>query len=133
MFYDYSFTVPANTTKTVPLEQEVYLPPGVIHRIELGFPGGCAGLVHITMRHGLNQLWPTNADGSFNTDDYTIVINEHYRIVTEPFILTLIGWNLDDTFEHTPEIRFGVLPMEVIEPEETFIQAFKKLLRRLRI
>ena len=133
MFYDYSFTVPANTTKSAPRELEVYLPPGVIHRIEIGFPAGCAGLTHITMRHGLNQLWPTNADGDFNTDDYTIVINEHYRIITEPFILTLVGWNLDDTFDHTPEIRFGVLPAEVMEPEETFIQAFKKLLRRLRI
>lgn len=133
MFYDYSFTILANTTKKAPEEQEVYLPPGVIHRIEVGFPRGCAGLAHVTMRHGLNQLWPTNADGSFNFDGYTIVINEHYRIKTEPFILTLVGWNLDDTFPHTPEIRFGVLPTEILEPEATFIAAFKKLLKRLRL
>ena len=133
MFYDFSFTIPANTLKTSPREQEIYLPPGVIHRIEIGFPSGCAGLVHNTMRHGLNQLWPTNADGDFNTDNYTIPINEHYKITTEPFILTLVGWNLDDTFDHTLEVRIGILPEEVLAPEETFIQAFKKLLGRLRI
>ena len=133
MFYDFSFTIPANTTKKAPHEQEVYLPPGVIHRIEIGFPARCSGLAHVTIRHGLNQLWPTNADGSFNTDDYTIVINENYIITTEPFILTLVGWNRDNIFRHTPEIRFGVLPTEVIMPEETFIAAFKKLLARLRL
>lgn len=133
MFYDYSFAIPANTIKPAPHEQEVYLPPGIIHRIELGFPKGCAALAHLTIRHGLNQLWPTNADGSFNSDGYTIVINEHYHIRTEPFILTLVGWNFDDTFLHTIEVRFGVLPTEVLMPEEPFIQAFKKLLTRLRL
>lgn len=133
MFYDFSFEIPANTAKAAPEEQEVYLPPGVIHRIEIGFPGGCAGLAHLTLRHGLNQLWPSNADGSFNSDNYTIPINEHYRIKTEPFILTMVGWNLDDTFPHTIEVRFGVLSSEILEPEETFVIAFKKLLKRLRI
>jgi len=133
VFYDFSFTIPANTTKKAPHEQEVYLPPGVIHRIEVGFPTGCAGLAHFIIRHGLNQLWPTNANGSFNFDGYTIVINEFYVIKTEPFILTLVGWNLDDSFPHTLEIRFGVLPLETLAPEETFIEAFKKLLARLRL
>ncbi len=133
MFYDFSFAIPANITKQAPEELEVYLPPGIIHRIEVGFPKGCAGLVHNIMRHGLNQLWPTNADGDFNADDYVIVINEHHIIDTEPFILTLVGWSFDDTFPHTLELRFGVLPTEVLMPEQTFIQAFKKLLKRLRL
>jgi len=133
VFYDYSFKIPLNTTKEAPHEEEIYLPPGVIHRIEVGFPAGCKGTAHVTMRHGLNQLWPTNADGSFNADGYTIVINEFYVIRTEPFILTLMGWSPGTTYPHTIEIRIGVLPSWILMPEETFIQAFKKLLKRLRL
>jgi hypothetical protein len=133
VFYDYSLKIPLNTPKRAPEEQEIYLPPGVIHRIEIGFPAGARHMVYIAMRHGLNQLWPTNADGSFNADNYTIVINEHYVIKTEPFILTLQGWSPGTSYKHIIEVRFGILPEEVLAPEETFIQAFKKLLKRLRL
>ena len=90
-------------------------------------------MVHIAMRHGLNQLWPTNANGSYNADNYTIVVNEFYFIKTEPFILTLMGWSPGTTYPHTIEVRFGILPAEVLMPEETFLEAFKKLLKRLRL
>jgi len=133
VFYDYSFTIPADRARQTPYEEEVYLPPGVIHRLEFGFPAGCKGTAHVAIRHGLNQLWPTNADGSFNADDYTIVINEFYVIKTEPFILVLMGWSPGTTYNHTIEIRIGVLPLDVLMPEETFLDAFKKLLQRLRL
>jgi len=133
MFYDFSFTIPANTTKKSPLREDINLTHGIIHRVEIGFPAGCAGLVYLQIVQGLHQIWPTNADGSFNTDDYTIAFNEYEDMTTEPFTLTLIGWNLDDTYDHTLEIRIGILPMIVLKPEETFLQAFKALLRRLRL
>lgn len=114
MYYDVSFTIPANTAKAAPLEQQVKLCHGVIHRVEIGFPSGCAGLVHLQVRHGLYQVWPTNAQGSFNTDDYTIPIDDYFELFEEPYILTLVGWNLDDTYDHTLEVRFGILPLSVI-------------------
>lgn len=133
MFYDVSFEIPANTTKASPKKQDVKLTHGVIHRIEIGFPRGCAGLAHLGIRRGLHQVWPTNPQGSFNTDGYTIPINEYYELVTEPYILTLVGWNLDDTYPHTLEVRFGILSAKVLLPQETFIEQFKKLFKRLRI
>lgn len=133
MFYDYSFEIPANTTEARPERQDVRLTHGVIHRVEIGFPGGCAGLVHLQIKRGLHQLWPSNPDGSFNSDNYTIVFNEYQPLKTHPLTLTLVGWNLDDTFPHTIEVRFGVLPEEVLMPEVSFTTAFKKLMSRLRI
>ena len=133
MFYDFSFTIPANTLEADPLREDVNLTHGVIHRVEISFPPGCAGLVHFQLVQGLHQVWPTNPGGSFNNDAYTIVINEFYDMTEEPFTITFLGWNLDDTYPHTLEIRFGILPMIVIKPEETFLQAFKKLLTRLRL
>ena len=133
MFYDFSFTIPANTSQDSPKRYKCKLTHGVIHRIEIGFPPGCAGLAGLKINEGLHQLWPTNPEGAFNTDGYTIVINEYYELYRAPYMLTLIGWNDDDTYPHTLEVRFGILPQEIIAPEETFIQAFKKLLKRLRL
>ncbi len=133
MFYDFSFTIPANTLKTNPQTLDCKLGHGIIHRVEIGFPAGCAGLVHCTTKEGLHQHWPTNPDGSFKTDGYTIAFNEHLKFTRKPYVLTLVGWSFDDTFPHTLEVRIGILPEEVLMPEETFIQAFKKLLARLRL
>lgn len=114
MFYDVSFTIPANTTKAAPTELDVKLTHGVVHRVEIGFPSGCAGLAHLQIRNALNQVWPTNPEGDFNTDDYTIPIDDYYELFEEPYILTLVGWNLDDTYSHTLEVRLGILPPEVL-------------------
>lgn len=133
MYYDFGFTIPANTAETSPAKQHIQLTHGIIHRVEIGFPAGCAGLVNLQIKDGLHQVWPTNPEGSFNTDAYTIAFNEYYEFFRKPYTLTLVGWNLDDTYQHTLEIRLGVLPEEILMPEETFIQAFKKLLQRLRL
>lgn len=133
MYYDVSFTIPANTTRSAPHTEDLKLTHGIIHRIELGFPSGCAGLAHLQIRKGLHQVWPTNPQGSFNTNGYTIPINEYYELTGEPYILTLVGWNLDDTYDHTLEVRIGILPAAVLMPEASMIAAFKKLLARLRI
>lgn len=114
MFYDVSFTISANTAKSAPREERVKLTHGVIHRVEIGFPDNCAGLAHLQIREGGHQVWPTNPQGSFNTDGYTIVIDDYYELFEEPYTLTLVGWNLDDTYDHTLEVRFGVLPAWVL-------------------
>ncbi|MBA7560745.1 hypothetical protein ES708_02376 [subsurface metagenome] len=133
MFYDFSFTIPANTSKYPLYIKRAKLTHGIIHRVEIGFPDGCGGLVHLRIKRGLFQVWPLNPDGDFNSDNYTIAFNDFYELFSAPYLLTLHGWNLDDAFPHTLEIRFGILPADVLQPEEPFIQAFKKLLKRLRL
>lgn len=133
MFYDFSFTVPKNTAKKKPEELDVKLTSGIIHRVEIGFRAGPRNMVYIAIRKGLHQLWPTNPQGSFNSDNFTIVINEFYPLVGKPYILTLQGWSPGTYYDHIVEVRIGILPQEVIAPEETFIGAFKQLLKRLRL
>ena len=133
MFYDYTFAIPANTAEANPERFDCKLTHGVIHKVEVGFPAGCAGLAHLKILQGLHQVWPTNPEGSFNTDNFTISFNEYYELTEPPYILTLSGYNEDDTYPHTIEVRFAILPARILLPEETFIQAFKKLLKRLRL
>ena len=130
MYYDVSFTIPANTAKSSPEELVVKLTHGVIHRVELGFPRGCAGLAHLQIRRGLHQVWPTNPQGSFNTDGYTITFNEYYEFSTEPYVLTLVGWNLDDTYDHTLEVRIGILPSKVPISEGPITLAVRRITGR---
>lgn len=133
MFYDYSFKIPLNTPRYPIYTKEVYLTPGVIHRIEIGFPAGCVGMVHLQIKLGNFIIWPLNSADDFSGENYTIAFNEFYEIDTEPFILTLHGWSKGTAYPHTLRVRFGILPKKVLAPEETFIQAFKRLLQRLRL
>lgn len=133
MFYDYSFTIQANTREDDPKRQDILLHQGIIHRVEIGFPAGCAGLAHLQIKHGLHQAWPTNPDGSFNDNDHSIPFNDYYPLWGQPPILTLHGWNEDDTYPHTIEVRLGILPHEVLMPEASFTAMFKKLMARLRV
>lgn len=131
MYYDFSFTIPANTAKASPQEQDVKLTHGIIHRLEIGFPRGCAGLAHFVIFEGLHQRWPTNPQGSFNTDGYTIAFNEHLPLLYEPYTLTLVGWNLDDTYDHTLEVRIGILSSKVPISEGPITLAVKRITGRL--
>ena len=133
MFYDFSFTIPANTLEKTPAELNCKLTSGVIHRVEVGFPPGPRYMVYCAIRKGLHQVWPTNPGGSFNSDNFTIVINEFYPLLYSPYLLTLQGWSPGTTYKHIIEVRFGILPQDVLLPEATFTQAFKQLLKRLRL
>lgn len=133
MYYDYSFTIPANTTQAAPTTQACKLTHGVIHHVEIDFPYGCAGLVHLQILHALHQLWPTNPEGSFNADDYVISTNEHLELTDTPYIITLQGWNSDDTFDHTLQVRFALLPADILLPETGLATVLRKLTRRLRL
>lgn len=133
MYYEFDLFLPPSTPEYTPVRKDVKLTHGVIHRIEVGFPAGCAGLAHVSIYQGANQLWPTNPDGSFATDNWVIVINEFYELTQPPYTLTLVGWNFDTVFPHTPKIRFGILPRWVLQPEQGLARILQTLARRFRL
>ena len=46
MLYVLALTIPANTAEATPYEEDLKLTDGVITRVEVEFPAGCAGLAH---------------------------------------------------------------------------------------
>ena len=132
MFYDVSFTVPAGRALATPYEVDVKLCRGVIQRVEIGFPSGCVGMVHLRIRQALHQLWPNNPQGSFNANGYTIAFDDHLELFNAPYILTLVGWSPGTTYPHTLEVRFGIQPMPLPERVETAASAANKLLQKLQ-
>lgn len=109
MFYRYSLLVPANTPKTTPVHTTMYLTRGIIHQVEIAFPPGCAGLVHVAIFRFEHQAWPTNPDEQFAWDNISLVIrNEAFGLIDHPYNLSLRAWSEDDTFPHTIVCRIGV-------------------------
>ena len=109
MFYSFNLAIPANTLKTTPVERDVNLTWGVITRMEVRFPPRCVGLAKVKILEHRHQLWPTNLDAWFYGTDETIKWDEYHELFEMPAIFTLLGYNEDDTFPHTPIIRFEIL------------------------
>ena len=131
MLYRFGVTVPKNTPESSPHEVNVRLTVGVIERVEITFPAGCAGLVGLRILHREHVVWPTSPDEWFVTDDYTIQIHEHYMLTEGDQHLKIQTYNLDDTYDHTLIVRFEVrVPKE--DPQVRILYAMLREIERLR-
>lgn len=108
MQYEKQLTIPKNTPSNNQTILSWTLTKGVIRRVEVEFPSGCFGLVHVSIWHMNHQLWPSNPDEEFASDDHVIVFETYYEMTEEPSLLSLHGWNEDDTYDHTITFRVTV-------------------------
>jgi hypothetical protein len=129
MLYEYDLTVPANTPATDPLVQPVDLQPGRIIAMAVQFPLRCVGLVHAQILTDLHVQWPSNPDASLSGDGATIEWHEEYDLDPTAPRLRLVGWNLDDTFDHTITFRINVLPKATIDQQGRALAALDFLYR----
>lgn len=114
MLYEFSVTSPKNTPAADPTIVDAGLVAGLVTRVEVQFPSGCAGLVHASIRDALHQVWPTNPDGDFTADSETIAWDEQYEMPKEPYHFQLVVWNEDDTFPHTVTFRIAMITAQDI-------------------
>jgi len=112
MIYSFEIAIAANTAEAAAQETAIKLAPGKVTRVEVLFPGGCAGLVHARILRGAQQLWPSNPSSNFSGDGEVISIDEEYDMIESGYELTAKTWNDDDTFAHTIQIRLGVTRIE---------------------
>lgn len=110
MIYRFGISTAANTLETAKKKTVLKLCSGVIHQIDILFPPGSAGLLHVHINRALHQLWPTNSDQSFAADGDKISFREHYELTSVPYQLQAWTWNDDDTYAHDVIIRIGILP-----------------------
>lgn len=116
MFYDFAITVTKDDTAADPKWQTMKLTKGVVHRVEVQFPIGTRAKVHCQIYHGGHQFLPTNPDGNFASDGWTIVMDEHYELKTAPYTLKAKCWSEADTYSYDVNVRIGVLSKEVLSP-----------------
>lgn len=133
MYYEFAVAVPANTTSGAPVTQVMKLTKGVVTRVEVQFPDGCAGLAHCRILHQESQKWPTPPSTSLTSAGHAIVIDENFELSDEPYQLKAVCWNEDDTYSHTLYIRVGVLRGEVAIMILKVFQGLEKMLRLMGI
>ena len=110
MFYTRSMTVPANTAEANALEQTIDLSHGVITRVIFRPRPGHASLLHVRVFYRRHQIFPDNADDDLHGDTFPVEWEEWVEMFEKPFTLTLFAWNDDDTYPHTFDIAFAMLP-----------------------
>lgn len=120
MIYTVHLTLPANTSKAEPVDEFLKVSPGTLKKIEIQFPPGCAGLVHVQIHHLERLSWPSGGADSFIGDTFPLIFEEDHKILEIPRHFLIRGWNLDDTYPHTPIIRLGILPLG-----QTLLEVFK--------
>jgi len=108
MIYTANITIPANTAAANPTLGRVKISLGLIYKVELQFPPGCGGLAHVVINDGGYQVWPSTLDSDFATDDYTISFEDSYLKQADPSELQIYGYNEDETYPHTIQVRLGV-------------------------
>jgi len=133
MLYVLPLAIPANTAQASPYEEALKLTDGVITRVEVEFPAGCAGLAHSYARRAIHQVFPTNPDGNLCSDNHVIVWNDYEDLAADPRILTIGGWNLDDTYAHTITWRVELTPREIAERLKSTDTLLSKMARLLGI
>ena len=108
MIYVANITIPKGTSANQAVCERVKISLGLIYKIELQFPPGCGGLAHIVINDGGYQVWPSTPDSNFATDDYTISFEDTYLKQVDPSELQIYGYNEDETYPHTIQVRIGV-------------------------
>jgi hypothetical protein len=74
-----------------------------------------------------HQLWPVSREEDLHGDAFPIEWDEYEELFTPPYELVIKAWNEDDTYSHTFDISFAILPQKVVEPPN-WSQVLKDLL-----
>jgi len=111
MIYQQSVLIPAQTPVTAPIEQDIPVVAGNLERCWIGFPRGCAGLVHAQLWRAGTILVPFRSEESLAWDDYLFDMPIRLLIVDEPRILRLRAWNDDDSYAHRVFVMLSVIPL----------------------
>ena len=112
----FAVDVTVETTNTVdnPEEQILKIAHGIITEIMVRPRPGHAGLAHCVILHHEHQIAPSTENMDFSGDTFPIDWEEYYESYQPPYELKIIGWNDDDTYEHTFDVFVAVLPRKAI-------------------
>ena len=105
---------------------------GVIHKVEIDFPQGCANLVNVQLYLNEHPILPSTQGQKLKGNDETIIIPEFIELENSNNIITIRGWNEDDIYDHTVLVRIYVLPKTILMNTgiaEGFVTALSSILK----
>lgn len=114
MLFEASITIPRNTTSAAPTTEILGIAHGVIVKFMVRPRPGHAALAHLVILHHEHQIAPSSGSMELHGDTAPLDWEEYYESYQSPYELKLVGWNDDDTYEHTFDIFVAVLPRKAI-------------------
>ena len=130
MLYSYEIAVPITCTEAAPKLTTARVSAGVITRVSFRPRPGHSGLCHCRVFYHEFQVFPINRDEDLHGDTFPIEWDEHIELTTTPYDLKVMAWNDDDTYSHTFDISFVILPKWVLIPY-AITEMFSKILSML--
>jgi hypothetical protein len=118
MFYDFAITVPKSTTEANAVTTIAKVTHGVITHVSFRPRPGHSALLHCKVYYHEHQLWPVSREEDLHGDTFPIEWDDYEEIFTEPYELKIVAWNEDDTYAHTFDIGFALLPEKVVAPQD---------------
>lgn len=113
MSYAWDITISADTADTSPKEQILKLHKGIITRLTVKFPAGCAGMVKVRLKHAESTIAPLSKKEWLTGDNEDVHAAQYYELTEKPYKLKFQGSSPDTDFDHVITVRAIVLPKEV--------------------
>ncbi len=128
MWFDTEITTPANTTEAAPVTTVIPVARGIITRVSFRPRPGHAALCHARVFYHEHQLWPVAREQSLHGDTFPVEWDDYEEILEAPFELVVRSWNEDDTYDHTFDLGFALLPEEIAAPDTGLLAGIRKFL-----
>ena len=108
MIYSTSITTANSKSKASATRTKLKITKGLIWLLEVDFPPGCVGLVHVQIFDGSYQILPASPDKTLSGDGRLLRYDDLYLKSAAPFELTIVTWNEDELWDHNIQIRIGL-------------------------
>ena len=116
MLYSKHITLSSGGTEATASSENFTINKGLIYRAWLIFPKGCAGLVKARVHHHGHPIIPVNKSDYMVGENYVFEIPLFFEVTSQPYRVTFEGWNEDDTYDHTIQVVFSIIPKWIAYP-----------------
>jgi len=128
--YSYEYTFEEGHSKQSQESLEMPCAWGTLTDVNISFPAGCHGVVHVHIDQELHQIFPTNAEADYALDDYTLPITDEYELIEATRKIYLRGYN-EGCYPHKISVSFTVVPFERTTPVEEVLLKILSVLQRI--
>lgn len=120
MFRFVRLWIDPGTSETSPATKRIQLTNGVITRWWVGFPDGCADLVHATVYEFEHQILPRGEEDDLFWNNYVFEIPDYYELVDEPYEIEVRAWSEDDSYRQYVVVGVVLMPIEEVTLKDLF-------------
>jgi len=131
MIYTLTVETPKEIFSDNKQRRSISITKGLVYKVEIAFPPGSMGLLHVAIFDGSYQLWPSTPGETFYADSYTLEFEDLLLKLVLPWEFQIETYNDDDTHPHALQIRIGMVDKEVFMARYLPGMAYEQLIRLL--